>query len=221
MKLKLLLTISSSEDSNSVMLISSKEICIPIQHTLELTKYWWLYLLYILDVVLPSYCHISKYEAFARLIHIDFNYRYGRSQSCHSQPLELCHKQFYRQVDLCLFTYRSIHVWKVLSFQTIYKTQHLEFVYGYYLGFHGFKPFTGVRAHPFFFACVVDLSLFNSNSLLSNHYLITKSTRHQGSIDTSISMNTTPCRHGSYEHCSHVRNIFRSCVTLIILLWFT
>ena len=111
------------------MLISSKEICISIQHTLDLTKYSWLYLIYILDVVLPSYCHISKYAAFARLIHIDFNYRYGRSQSCHSQPLELRRKHFYRQADSCLFTYRSIQVWKVLSFRTIYQVQQFEFVY--------------------------------------------------------------------------------------------
>ena len=49
-------------------------------------------------------------------------------------------------------------------------------------------------------------------------YLITKSTRHRGSIGTSISMTTTLCRHVNHEHCSHLRNTFCRCATLIILL---
>ena len=97
--------------------------------SLDFTKYSRLYLIYILDIFLSSFCHITKYAAFARIIHIDFNHRYGRSKSFHSQPLELFHKQFYRQIDSYLFTYRSIQVWKVLFFRTIYQIQLFEFVY--------------------------------------------------------------------------------------------
>ena len=99
------------------------------------------------------------------------------------------------------------------------KFKKLDFVHGYHLGFNGLCHLT--ESGPIIASLHVWLVYLCSPTNLCPRiiYLITKSTRHWGSIGTSISMTTTLCRHVSHEHCSHLRNTFRRCATLIIFLW--
>ena len=86
--------------------------------------------------------------------------------------------------------------------------------------FMAYGHFDGVRAHHSVFACSWFIIVQQQFFVIKSFIWSQSQPDLRGSIGTSIFGTTILCRHGSSEICGRLRNYFRRCATLLILLRF-